>query len=140
MSLSHCRFCAHDNPESAHFCNECGSPLDLKPCPRCDAVNEGHAVRCYECGAPLAHEPVEMTDKTAAQADVAMAFAETPKTPSDAALHVPESFGERFALEPDGTSRPADAPQARADPMTEDVRHSDAPIKIDDDDAAAALF
>ena len=53
MSLFHCRFCDHDNPPDARFCNECGSPLYLKPCPQCEAVNESTATQCYQCGAAL---------------------------------------------------------------------------------------
>jgi ribosomal protein L40E len=53
MSLFHCRFCDHDNPPGARFCNACGSPLYLKPCSQCDAVNESAATQCYQCGAPL---------------------------------------------------------------------------------------
>src|SRR5215471_9532148 len=30
-----CRFCDHYNPAGAKFCNDCGSPLHLKPCEQC---------------------------------------------------------------------------------------------------------
>ena len=134
MSLSHCRFCAHDNPERARFCNECGSPLHLKPCPRCEAVNEDQAVRCYECGASLSVEPVEIVETVATPADEARATAVGDLGRGDStqpSLHIPESFGERFALEPDGTSRLLDPPDQRADEK----------LKMADDDRdSAALF
>ena len=45
-----CPFCDHGNPEHALYCNGCGSPLNLKPCPQCAAV-QGHAARfCHQCG------------------------------------------------------------------------------------------
>ena len=46
-----CAFCDHRNPAGAKFCNECASPLHLKPCKRCDAVNDPGATNCYKCGA-----------------------------------------------------------------------------------------
>ena len=46
-----CPVCDHHNPFGAKFCNDCGSPLDLKPCNQCDAVNHQTATNCYKCGA-----------------------------------------------------------------------------------------
>ena len=46
-----CAFCDHRNPAGAKFCNDCASPLHLKPCKRCDAVNDLAATNCYKCGA-----------------------------------------------------------------------------------------
>ena len=46
-----CPFCDHRNPVGAKFCNDCGSPLDLKPCNQCSAVNHLAATNCYQCGA-----------------------------------------------------------------------------------------
>lgn len=46
-----CPFCDHRNPAGAKFCNDCASPLHLKPCKRCDAVNHASATACYKCGA-----------------------------------------------------------------------------------------
>ena len=90
MSASRCRFCDHDNPDGARFCNSCGSPLYLKPCPRCEAVNDTAAEQCYECGAAL---------ETGASSP-ALAATEAP-IPADVAhgehRHVPESFGARLA-------------------------------------------
>jgi hypothetical protein len=38
-SGSSCHFCARANPAGSKFCNDCGEPLDLKPCSHCDAFN-----------------------------------------------------------------------------------------------------
>src|SRR5207344_2746490 len=46
-----CPFCDHHNPAAAKFCNDCGSPLHLKPCSRCGAVNHQAATNCYKCSA-----------------------------------------------------------------------------------------
>jgi ribosomal protein L40E len=46
-----CPFCDHRNPAGAKFCNDCASPLHLKPCRHCDAVNHASATACYKCGA-----------------------------------------------------------------------------------------
>lgn len=44
-----CRFCGHGNPAGARFCNACGEPLHLMPCPYCEAINDRAAVRCHKC-------------------------------------------------------------------------------------------
>jgi Double zinc ribbon len=54
MQSTDCPVCGHANPAGAKFCNECGSPLHLTLCKRCDAVNHVNDVRCYRCGASLA--------------------------------------------------------------------------------------
>ena len=54
MPGSECPFCEHPNPAAAKFCNDCGSPLHLKPCRKCDAINDGSVKFCYMCGAPFA--------------------------------------------------------------------------------------
>ena len=46
-----CAFCDHRNPAGAKFCNDCASPLHLRPCNQCDAVNHQTATNCYKCGA-----------------------------------------------------------------------------------------
>ena len=51
MSRVHCRFCSHPNPSGSRFCNECGSPLNLRPCPQCEAVNDDRERKCHLCGA-----------------------------------------------------------------------------------------
>ena len=63
-----CIFCAHVNPAGAKFCNDCGSPLHLKPCRQCDAINDRGARRCYNCGIadPVAEPPTEPAPKVVA--------------------------------------------------------------------------
>ena len=56
MVLARCPFCTHTNPHGARFCNECGSPLHLRPCERCQAVNDVLSRQCYRCNAPLRPE------------------------------------------------------------------------------------
>ena len=56
-----CAFCDHRNPAGAKFCNDCASPLHLKPCRRCDAVNDQAATSCYKCGAAC---PVSLGNTT----------------------------------------------------------------------------
>jgi len=53
MVLARCPFCTHSNPSGARFCNECGSPLHLRPCEHCEAVNDVLSRECHRCGAPL---------------------------------------------------------------------------------------
>ncbi len=53
MSPPQCPFCAHTNPADAKFCNECGAPLHLRPCNRCEAVNNQVDENCYKCGMAL---------------------------------------------------------------------------------------
>jgi len=45
-----CPFCNHANPAGAKYCNDCGSPLHLKPCDQCEAINDLVASDCYSCG------------------------------------------------------------------------------------------
>jgi len=54
MLVSQCLFCDHDNPPGAKFCNECGSPLHLRPCWQCNAINDVASESCYKCGAAYA--------------------------------------------------------------------------------------
>src|SRR5205823_3192282 len=46
-----CPFCDHHKPAGAKFCNDCGSPLHLKPCNQCHAVNHQAATNGYKCDA-----------------------------------------------------------------------------------------
>src|SRR5437773_4296700 len=63
-----CVFCGHGNPAGAKFCNECASPLHLKPCNECDAINDRSADSCYKCGAdfPMERATIEKAPKFAA--------------------------------------------------------------------------
>lgn len=75
-----CLFCDHHNPAGAKFCNDCGSPLHLKPCNQCDAINQQCVTNCCKCGAQF---PASFTTPEAAPvlpgADVTPAWA----TPGD---------------------------------------------------------
>jgi hypothetical protein len=52
--LDRCPFCEHDNPSDSKFCNACGAPVNLVPCPKCGAVNDVKASSCYECRSLMA--------------------------------------------------------------------------------------
>ena len=88
-----CAFCDHRNPAGAKFCNNCASPLHLKPCKQCDTVNHQSATNCYKCGAACP-EPVIAFDATSSSpvADPAPARA----APADAAV-VATTTEPRFA-------------------------------------------
>ena len=77
MSASTCAFCHHENPSSARYCNDCASPLALKPCRVCDAVNARPAGACHRCRTPFAVEPPAgadvSTETIVAQADATLA-------------------------------------------------------------------
>ena len=45
----HCVFCGNGNPPGAKYCNECASPLHLRPCNECDAINDRSAPNCHTC-------------------------------------------------------------------------------------------
>jgi hypothetical protein len=103
MSQSRCPFCTHDNPVRSRFCNECGSPLHLRPCPQCEAVSDGSARACRQCGFVFAAAPVETPERIAGDADpdgeaatrtADIAPAEQVDVPS---AHVPESFAASLA-------------------------------------------
>jgi hypothetical protein len=48
-----CSFCERTNPPDSKFCNACGAPLHLVPCPHCAAVNDSTATVCHQCNAQL---------------------------------------------------------------------------------------
>jgi ribosomal protein L40E len=84
MSRLRCLFCEHVNPAAAKFCNECGSPLHLRPCLACNAVDARSAANCYKCGAPLPPPtPVveEAEAETVEPAPPRSVFAVTEATP-----------------------------------------------------------
>src|SRR5437867_3487435 len=47
-----CPSCDHDNPDSARFCLECGTPFAFR-CAGCGAELPGSAKFCLECGAAV---------------------------------------------------------------------------------------
>lgn len=48
-----CFFCTRINADGSRFCNECGEPLHLAPCPHCNAINDKVATKCHSCEAAL---------------------------------------------------------------------------------------
>jgi hypothetical protein len=111
MSAPTCRFCRHVNPAGAKFCNECGSPLHLRPCPSCEAITDAAAQACHQCGASfnddktvalaiaagsarLVASPHEAASAPSLQrSDTHTAAAgDTPRDPR----HIPEFFADRL--------------------------------------------
>ena len=68
---------------AAKFCNECGSPLHLKPCPKCDAVNGATSKACYMCGAFFPMRGSELAETEATQPILADDTAEGADLSSD---------------------------------------------------------
>jgi Double zinc ribbon len=53
MFLQLCPVCEHRNPRGSRFCNECGSPLQLRFCPACHAAEDVMSLACRACGEKL---------------------------------------------------------------------------------------
>src|SRR5882672_12653303 len=66
MFLQVCPVCEHRNPRGSRFCNECGSPLQLRFCPACHAAEDVMALECRTCGEKL---PLVVLTDTAVTAD-----------------------------------------------------------------------
>ena len=100
MSGASCHFCAHRNPTGSKFCNECGSPLDLKPCPHCEAMNHVGVDRCYQCASAFAIDTDREVVEMGIGASRATAFAPKPAagapTTSDT---IPVAFSEHASAE-----------------------------------------
>src|SRR5262245_23809673 len=67
MFLQLCPVCEHRNPRGSRFCNECGSPLQLRFCPACHAAEDVMSLKCSSCGEKLpvmvlTDEAVDPTD------------------------------------------------------------------------------
>ena len=132
MHPSQCAFCGHDNPVSAKFCNECGSPLHLALC-ACGAINEVTEARCHECGAPLeparAAVPVADVEDRLGQVEARLQALERHlqdlAEPDHGRAPSGEPVGNKnlaprqaFASSEgsEGDSRPADAQPSKAEP------------------------
>ena len=115
-----CSFCTSANPPDAKFCNQCGSPLGLKPCPTCEAVNEAAALECHQCGAALDVPSVEQIASSMEQSTVAEAEGTVSEQMSPAA-EATDSVSEQAS--------PAVAESIPATPLTVDAAQ-DAPIHI----------
>jgi len=127
MLVSQCLFCNNENPQGAKFCNECGSPLHLRPCWHCDAVNDAASEACYKCGAPCsaafattaseaptAVEPVsQVTDRVvfALAPSVADESLPTPQTAVEPVFQVTDRAV--FAIAPSAADESLPTPQPR---------------------------
>ena len=98
-----CLFCDHRNPPGAKFCNDCASPLHLKPCNQCNGVNDKAATHCCKCGAAYpassstseamqALSPADLAPARAATGDAAITA--TPMQP----LFVPPALRAHWRL------------------------------------------
>src|SRR5882724_4086597 len=73
MFLQVCPVCQHRNPRGSRFCNECGSPLQLRFCPACHAAEDVMSLECRSCGEKLPLVVVADTPPTPAQVQAASA-------------------------------------------------------------------
>jgi ribosomal protein L40E len=89
MPFPDCPFCGHQNPASAKFCNDCGSPLHLSPCGECGAVSNVADTHCWRCGALLL--PLDAPEPLPQQ------VAPGPAAPAVSAAAAPE-LAVRFEL------------------------------------------
>jgi hypothetical protein len=136
-----CPFCAHTNLADAKFCNECGAPLHLRPCNRCEAVNNQVDENCYKCGRALsmpstAHEAapewpaLDTVGASASLGDLCFESGHAPITAS-----VMEGQDARLRQSGDGTAAARDfavevithAPRSPGEDMTSPVPTEDHP-------------
>ncbi|HJU24101.1 MAG TPA: zinc ribbon domain-containing protein [Casimicrobiaceae bacterium] len=115
MPGTSCRFCSSRNPAAAKFCNECGSPLDLKPCPHCDAINHLAVDICHQCGAAL---PIDSAlDGAPAERDATHGqVAHASDAVADAPAKATSTRGETFASDKVPTSEAQPAKPVTAPP------------------------
>src|SRR5205814_1650587 len=135
MSLFHCRFCDHANPAGARFCNQCGSPLYLKPCPQCEAVNNSAAPQCFQCGATLPKDDADQEASVAAMPVFSNATESSGDLGGAGHLNAPGAFTERFEIA-FGEFRPSLFNDSRAGPVaservTPELVTSDASAVVD---------
>jgi hypothetical protein len=119
MSPISCSFCTRVNPLDAKFCNQCGSPLGLKPCPACEAVNEAAALACHQCGAVLEAPPAEAVTRSIEPSTAEAAG--TVDEPMSPAVEAMDTVSEQAS--------PAVAESVATTPFTVDAA-ADAPIHI----------
>jgi cytoskeletal protein RodZ len=129
MSLFHCRFCDHANPPGARFCNECGSPLYLKPCPQCEAVNDAAAPQCFQCGAVLPKDEAEQEASVATMPEFSNATESSGDLGGAAQRSAPGAFTERFEIE-FGEFRPSLFDDSPAGAAASERATSDAPVIV----------
>lgn len=101
-----CPFCDHVNPAGAKFCNDCGSPLHLKPCKQCQAINDQAAKICYMCGM---QDPALVTTLDTLLVSLAAENIATPTTPNDVGFErARPTLPESTTKSPDAFSRQQD--------------------------------
>jgi hypothetical protein len=117
MSSVSCHFCSQCNPAGSKFCNQCGSPVDLKPCAKCEAMNHIAVDRCYQCGTPFAiDENLEFAEAGASARNASAAPSgagevgvESGSTRQESANPLPERIPVVLSQRMDPASAPADA-------------------------------
>ena len=125
MPRQRCRFCAHDNPEGARFCNDCGSPLHLRPCPACDGVNDDAASHCFQCGFRFEGDRAESELIGAAPASAGATVSGDRRLPTERPQRILDALADRleagahpgagvdtFEPQPDLVPRPGPDPDA----------------------------
>ena len=126
-SKPQCHFCAHDNPAGSKYCNDCGSPLDLKPCPGCEAMNHVSAERCYQCGASFpADYALEAAEVGAAANGVSASVAPPSRAEPGTRSTIPMAFAGR----PKTMQAPAAATQRRGVRAAEPQQRDPACIEL----------
>jgi hypothetical protein len=95
MATSSCRFCTHSNPAGAKFCNECGSPLALMPCPSCSAISDMSAGECHQCGRPFDAVPASEAALPGVVVPGVVVDRASDATDPDRA-HIPESLARHL--------------------------------------------
>jgi hypothetical protein len=59
-----CVACGHENQATDNACAACGSTLNLRVCPACEAINNQSAQKCHACGAAFAEGPATVIEET----------------------------------------------------------------------------
>jgi hypothetical protein len=96
MSAVECLACKHENKLGDQFCEACGSSLDLRFCPGCEAINGRTATHCRSCAAEL---PAEAVAESRADAPAEAAPEPSFRAPQRWRVIEPErSTGRRIAL------------------------------------------
>ena len=126
MSASSCSFCRHVNPVGAKFCNDCGSPLHLQPCPECNAITDLTAAGCYLCGAALRPPPIaHPAADPSATSEIAVKAAEDASAGAVAAAGSTARLAERLQAVSASTDPPASLRSSSA--KTEAGEHPPSP-------------
>jgi hypothetical protein len=114
MFLQVCPVCEHRNPRGSRFCNECGSPLQLRFCPACGAAEDVMSLECRACGEKL--PLVAVTDTRAAPEVDPIALSENiwKGSPPDVAELVPADDDSQVVVH--GGAAPAPVDEAFAAP------------------------